>query len=387
MYLPLAAAIALLALAWRIAGDGLEKRGILAANVRRTVDSAALVVVALLLGAATFARNEDYRSQVAMWTEAASTRPSNARAWHNLAVALVDEDRRSEAVEPFRTAARLKPDAGQYAALAQCLMEIGRPGEAAVEFQKALELLPVSRGSLRSTPASLHFDLATALVDANRPERVEEHLRESLRLEPANAPARNVLGLVLARQSKYDEAVVELRRAIELEPGFIAARDNLGTVHFKSGNLPAAIAAYETALALHPDASRVIHNLAHAYFRLGNRERAESHFREGRRLDPNGARVAARSAWVLACHSDAVRRDPVEAVRLAELAVEATNRRDPICLDAAATAYAAMGRFNDAVDEARTARDLIAPVDPRAAAAIASRLRLYERGEAYRDPP
>ena len=56
-------------------------------------------------------------------------------------------------------------------------------------------------------------------------------------------------------------------------------------------------------------------------------------------------------AWVLSSHPDSSIRRPDEAIELARLAVELTNR-DPSALDALAAACAAAGRFEEAVTAA-----------------------------------
>ncbi|MNC96965.1 hypothetical protein D3C83_144760 [compost metagenome] len=59
-----------------------------------------------------------------------------------------------------------------------------------------------------------------------------------------------------------------------------------------------------------------------------------------------------------------------------------TGRQDARALDVLAVALASAGRFDDAV---RTARAALALAVPPQATAIAARLALFERGEAFVD--
>jgi tetratricopeptide (TPR) repeat protein len=71
--------------------------------------AAALVVAAAALGAATFARNSDYHSEVALWSDTTRKSPGSARAWNNLGYAYQLEGRRDEARAAYERALALDP--------------------------------------------------------------------------------------------------------------------------------------------------------------------------------------------------------------------------------------------------------------------------------------
>ena len=60
-------------------------------------------------------------------------------------------------------------------------------------------------------------------------------------------------------------------------------------------------------------------------------------------------------AWILAVSDDPTVRDPKKAIDIAERVCESTNNQEPSALDALAVAYAADGRFSDAVNAAEKA--------------------------------
>ena len=75
-------------------------------------------------------------------------------------------------------------------------------------------------------------------------------------------------------------------------------------------------------------------------------------------------------------------RDPGEAVRLASRATELSGGRDPAILDTLAAAYAAAGRFEEAVRTAEAAEALFAAGSaPGPAAEVRARLNLYRAGK------
>ena len=63
--------------------------------------------------------------------------------------------------------------------------------------------------------------------------------------------------------------------------------------------------------------------------------------------------------WIRATHPDARVRDARQAVSLAERARARASVKDPTALDVLAAAYAAAGRFDDAVVNARSALDVL----------------------------
>jgi Tfp pilus assembly protein PilF len=77
----------------------------------------------------------------------------------------------------------------------------------------------------------------------------EESLRQALKLSPRHARSHNNLGLVLGRQGKREEALVEFARA---GCDRSDAQTNLGLVLALEGHFDDAAEAYQTALATKP---------------------------------------------------------------------------------------------------------------------------------------
>ncbi len=69
-----------------------------------------LMIPALLLAALTIARNQDYRTEVVLWTDTVLKSPRSARAFNNLGYAWQLEGRRDEARRAYERALRLDPD-------------------------------------------------------------------------------------------------------------------------------------------------------------------------------------------------------------------------------------------------------------------------------------
>jgi hypothetical protein len=159
------------------------------------------------------------------------------------------------------------------------------------------------------------------------------------------------LGVVLQRAGKIQKAIEQYEQALRIWPDYAEAHYNLGVCREKTGQVREGIAQYEDALRLKPDLIAAQNDLA----------------------------------WSLATHTPAEGGDPVRAVALAQEVGERAGTGLPTYLDTLAAAYAAAGRFSDAIATAEKAIDLArAGGQPDLAARIEARLELYRRGQAYR---
>ena len=252
----------------------------------------------------------------------------------------------------------LAEDAAGYEKLLQADPENARLHDAAAAIFLSLEhtdrAVAHLTEALRLDPdfVSAHYNLATALLRLNRVPQGVEHLRRALQLRPGFVAARVNLGASLRFLKRYDEARTELGRALQVQPANAVAHTHLGGIFSSEGRAREAIAEYRLALDANQDL-----------------------------LEP-----LAALAWTLATSPDAALRKPAEAVRLAERAATLTNRSDVTALDALGAAYAAAGRFAEAVATEQTALDLAETAGASSAAeSIRERLNLYRRGKPFRD--
>jgi hypothetical protein len=105
-------------------------------------------------------------------------------------------------------------------------------------------------------------------------------------------------------------------------------------------------------------------------------------FRQAAAARPDWALAQTTAAWVLATAPEAEARAPGDAVAFAERGVSLTGRRDAQSLDVLAASLAAAGRFDEAI---RVSREALGLAGPPLKGAIAARLALFERGEAFVD--
>jgi spermidine synthase len=194
------------------------------------------------------------------------------------------------------------------------------------------------------------------------------------------------LGVALADLGRSDEAMEEYRRALGLNPELARAHHNLGSELANRGRLQAAIPHFREAVRHAPAWAPARHKLGRALNLSGDTARALEELAEAVRLDPEHAEALIDIAWIRATAPEDGFRDADEAIRLASRAAGIAGDRNVTALDTLAAAYAAAGRFDEAVGAATRALDIASETGrEEAGARIAERLALYLKGEPYRE--
>ena len=116
--------------------------------------------------------------------------------------------------------------------------------------------------------------------------------------------------------------------------------------------------------------------------RQGHIEKVIKMYRDATRYSDDLVVAYNDLAWILATHEDKRLPGAAEAVRLAERACEITGHQEALLLDTLAVAYAAAGRFDDAVRTAEQAIKLAQEERQHELAdEIQSRLNDYRKGD------
>ncbi len=172
--------------------------------------AAVLALWLSVLAVLTWNRNRLWADEIALWQDTAAKSPRKQRPRFHLAYAFYQQGRCEEALKHFQHAARLGPT--DY----RLLVDWGLAAECAGHFDQALE-----------------------------------KLRAAARLENT-AHVHALIGMVLAKQGRREEALKELDLAASLDPSFTMTYVYRGNVYLSAGSQEAAIAEYRRALELDP---------------------------------------------------------------------------------------------------------------------------------------
>jgi tetratricopeptide (TPR) repeat protein len=232
-----------------------------------------------------------------------------------------------------------------------------------------------------------HDAVGDLLLQAGRLDEAVVRYRRSLDLNPRSASTHYNLGYALSARSRRDEAIAQFKEALAIDPDYAQAHNNLGALLQMIGRFDEALAHYQRAVALRADNVDAVTNLGQLLSTLGRPAEAVDRFRAAIVMDPGNVQAFAGLAWIRATSWDPALRDASEAVTLAERAAVSTERRSVSALDALAAAYAAAGRYDEAVAAARSGITLASAAgQTEAAAQFALRLQLYLDRKPYRMP-
>jgi tetratricopeptide (TPR) repeat protein len=232
-----------------------------------------------------------------------------------------------------------------------------------------------------------HDAVASLYLDAGQLDEAIAEFRESLRLNHDSAPTQYNLGFALSARGRRDEAIAAFQEALRIDPDYAQAHNNLGALLQLAGQPDAALEHYRRAAALRPDNVEAHTNLGQLLSNRGRLVEAVAQFTAALGLSADNLQALGGLAWIRATTADPALRDAAEALRLAERADRAGGHQDVTAIDALAAAYAAAGRYDEAIAAAQRGLSLALSSGRTAAAAqFRQRVELYQTGQPLRIP-
>ncbi|MBW0159194.1 tetratricopeptide repeat protein [Sedimentimonas flavescens] len=189
------------------------------------------------------------------------------------AEAMVQEERTDAAIEVLEQLTRSRPElAGVWTALGDTLRREERYKEAAVAYDKAINLL----GEPQPGNWFVWYARAIAHERSDEWEKAEAGFREALKLSPDQPAVLNYLGYsYVERKENLDEALSMIERAVAARPdaGYIV--DSLGWVLYRLGRYAEAVVQMERAVELEAVDPLVNDHLGDVYWAVGRKREAE----------------------------------------------------------------------------------------------------------------
>ena len=146
----------------------------------------------------------------------------------------------------------------------------GKWKEAEQEYERVLEIHP--------NLAGIHYRIGRDLLsEARKPENIakaKEQFEDELKIDPRNAGAEYVLGVLAQQDQDWPLAIEHFRKAARLDPQFADAFAGLGRALLTSGDAAGAVTPLETAVRLQPADPSSHYLLSSAYRRTGKIEDA-----------------------------------------------------------------------------------------------------------------
>jgi tetratricopeptide (TPR) repeat protein len=256
------------------------------------------------------------------------------------------------------------------------LVKLGKFDEAVARHRTALKALPGN--------PDICYNLGLALAKGGNLKEGVEWLGKTLQAEPGHAGAHANLGVIHSRRGEYNIAAHHFAEALRSDPDHTMARRGLAAAMLQQQDGPEILATLRKSFQARPNAA--LHRaLGDVLAHQGEFEEALRHYRQAVRLRPEWPPAAAGLAWHLATSPRPELRSPVEAERLALSACQWTGYDAPYPLIALGAAFAAQGKFPQAVNTAGKAMSLAKSAnDAPLAKMIAEGIRHYRAGRPYR---
>jgi protein O-mannosyl-transferase len=337
----------------------------------------ACMLLLATLGCITWRQSRMYTDIETLYQTTFEKNPNSWMVSNNLGTFSMRRGELGKAISYFRQSLDVKPDfAEAHYNLGLAFANQKRFDAAMVEYRKALENKPDN--------PMYRNNLGTALSACGRIEEAIVEFQTILKKHPNFALAHSNISVALADQDQFEEAIFHCASAMEIQPDNAETPNNLGEALTGRGQFSAAMALFQEALKIKPDHARARENLMRASQMLERAQKTLNQRREQIRLHSKDKALLNDTAWILATHPDASLRNGVEAVGLAQRAVELSDGKEPAILGTLAAAYAEVGQFAKAVQTAEKAIALATEQNKQTLSdSIKARVQLYKANKPF----
>ena len=236
------------------------------------------------------------------------------------------------------------------------LLGKGQYEQAIKHFSKAIEIKK-NYALARENLARAYNDLAVALQKENKIDLAMKNWHAALAMDPNHSKANYNVGLIMCQQGKYDQAINCFKKVLKSQPDWYKPYNDIALAYEQMGKQDLAIENYKESIRLKPDYMNAQYNLGCAYYKAGNFALAVKYWQKTLELKPDFIEVLKNLAWLLTIKENSDIYDPAAAIEYAKRLCQLTGNQIN-ALNALATAYAADGQLDKALETAQKALQL-----------------------------
>ncbi|NEQ76619.1 MAG: tetratricopeptide repeat protein [Okeania sp. SIO2C9] len=188
--------------------------------------------------------NSKFYDAIATCEEAISIKP-HAVAYQIMGKSWVEINKPDEAIVAYQKAIEIKPNFAEiYVSLGELYVQHQRQKEAIIAYKKAIKFAPDLKDSYRG--------LVEVLLDQGKVDEAEELSYNALMQHPGWATAQEfcTLGSGLIAENKTQQGIACFYQAIELDPKLLEAHYSLGKALAEKGEWLEAINCYQQVIEL-----------------------------------------------------------------------------------------------------------------------------------------
>lgn len=325
---------------------------------------------------------DKYNAMRAQFQQAIEFDPKLTAAHTNLAVLAADHGMFDQALESFGKAIELEsknPAHRLNRAIAYANLQAYE--QFLADCNEALRLDPLYYDALRYRAMYWRNQgkLAEELADLNKLIQIDAK-------DPSHVFTRGLLHFRLGQSHK---AIGDFDKVIELAPQHRNALVYRATIWRILKEYDKAIEAFDIAIKAYPNDGMIINDRGVSWMQKGDLDKALADFAKASQLQPNIVAAHTHTAMILAAHPEAEKRDPRKALEHAQTSLKLSQFENFYSLDVLATAYAANGDFEKAVQTAERAFANIEETKKHTTlteeiqTAAGLRLELFKQGQPY----
>jgi len=157
---------------------------------------------------------------------------------------------------------------------------------AAAKTSGDLAAANMSAGQFAANSLSVLLTAGVRCHQSGRLLEAEAFYRQVLGVDPSNADAIHLSGMIAFQKRQTDEAIRLMRRAIELDRRNPLYHCDLGNVFQGLGRFQDAIQSYDRALSLRPSYPEAIYNKGNAFLKLKKFVEASACYRKVTEIEP-----------------------------------------------------------------------------------------------------
>ncbi len=230
----------------------------------------------------TRTRNEVWKDEISIWSDAVVKSPKKARPYNNLGSAYASAKNHDKAIELYNKAITIKPDYVEaYNNLANAYNATGQNKKAITILAKLIQKKPNNAETFNS--------LGNSFAAIGNNKAAIDAFERAIKLKHKYVEAYNNLGNALNATRQSEKAIPPLEKAIKLNPYCLEAYNNLGNAYNALDKTKKAIKCFERALKLDPNCAVTYNNLGLAYYADNRKKEAVSMLEKAVKLMPNNA--------------------------------------------------------------------------------------------------
>ncbi|MGH7456110.1 MAG: tetratricopeptide repeat protein, partial [bacterium] len=161
-----------------------------------------------------------WQNAEAAYRKALEFEPHYRGVWNNLGNNAYRQQEYNKAIGYYQKELETNPAAIPWRGMGRAYVELGKVDSAQYAFQRAV--------ALDSLHAPAHFSLALLFEDEGEIEKALYHARRAWQIERDNLEYRYLVGELLVKSRKYEEALEVLRAVVDKLPWYRGAQYNFG---------------------------------------------------------------------------------------------------------------------------------------------------------------